>query len=231
MHPILFKFGPFTVYSYGALVALGFLAAGLLAAKNSGAYDIPRDKTWNIITIVLISGLLGARMLHVALSFKAYLKDPFSMILFHKGGLAVQGGIIAAVAASVIYIRKCSMPLWKTGDLLARYIPLGQSIGRMGCFMNGCCYGKDGLPAQLFMSAGFLAIFIYLKLISGRKQPFEGNIFLAYIMLFSAMRFLIDFLRADLSPVFMGITTSQYISAIFFITALAIYAFRKAGAK
>jgi len=231
MHPILFKFGPFTVYSYGAFVALGFLVAGLLAAKNSGTYGIPRDKTWNIITIILITGLLGARMLHVALNLKTYLKDPFGIMLFHKGGLAIQGGIIAAIAASVIYVRKCSLPLWRTADLLARYIPLGQSIGRVGCFMNGCCYGKDGLPTQLLMAAGFFFIFIALKVLSGKKWFFEGAVFLIYMMLFSGLRFFADFMRADLSPVFLGITTSQYISAVFLITAAAIYAFRKAGTK
>jgi len=227
MHRVLFTIGPLTVYSYGTFVALGYLTATLLVLKDCPGYGFSKEKMWNLLTLILIFGLIGARVLNVILKFDFYIKAPLSTIFLHRGGLAIQGGIVGGIVVSVFYLLKNRLPVWKTGDLIAQNLPLGQAIGRIGCYLNGCCYGKWGLPTQLFMSAGYFIVFIILKYMAKKRPSFDGRVLLSYFLMYPAVRFAVDFYRADLRPVFMGLTGSQYFSALFFAAAFFIYIFKK----
>ncbi len=244
MHPILFKIGPMTVYSYGFFVALGCIVGCSLILRDCTRYSIPRDKAWDLLFYIFISGLIGARLLHVILNLAYYRSEPLEILMLHKGGLAIQGGIIAAITVGVIFILKKGLPFWKAGDLIAQYLALGQAIGRIGCFLNGCCYGRitrsfTGLgfpgepwlryPIQIYLSAGFLAIFIILRYLSEKNRPFDGGIFLLYFLLYTPLRFFTDFLREDLRKVFFGLTVSQTIGLALFLTALVLYIIKKRG--
>ena len=90
----------------------------------------------------MVSALLGARLLYVIVEYRYFLDSPLEIFKFWKGGLVFYGGLILGVLISLWYLKRSQMPMWKTADLLAPSIALGQSIGRWGCFFAGCCYGK-----------------------------------------------------------------------------------------
>jgi prolipoprotein diacylglyceryl transferase len=151
--------------------------------------------------------------------------------MVNQGGLAFQGGLLAGIITAWVYIKRNKMPLWKTADIIILYLPLAQSIGRIGCFLNGCCYGTPTFspigislpghilplhPIQLYLSIFLLLTFLVLRKIY-KKKIFDGIVFFSYIIIYSAGRFLLDFLRGDLSIIFVGLRTSQLISVIIFL--------------
>ncbi len=217
MHPILFEIGPFTIRTYGVLVAVAFLTGFLLIYKEARKENFYPNKILDLELVILIFGIIGARLLHILVNMDFYSKNLFEVFLIWKGGLALYGGLILAVAAGWVFLLANKIPVKKTGDLIAPYIALGQSIGRIGCFLNGCCYGKPIgntsyiHPTQIYASAALIIAFVVLK-IAQKKPPFNGFVFFLYLVLYSFQRFFIDFLRAD-TPVYFGsLTISQIIS-------------------
>ena len=241
MHPILFQYGYFKIYSYGVMVALGFLAMAYFASREAKRAGIAAESIFDIVLYALIFGIIGARILHVLLDFSYYANRPLDIIMINRGGLAFQGGLIAGVIAAWFFIKRYKLPFWKTADIIILYVPLGHAIGRIGCFLNGCCYGIPtslpiGIcfpghlqrlhPTQLYSSIFLLLAFIALKKIYRRKK-IDGTVFFSYLLIFSAGRFFIDFLRGDLYPVFLGLKTSQLISVVAFLVALVFLRLRK----
>jgi len=245
MHPILFQFGPLAVHSYGFFVAAGFLTAGFLAARRCHEYGINQERLLDLLMIILVSGLAGARILHILLNLDYFMQRPLEILFIHKGGLAIHGGIIAGVAAGTIFVRRKGLPLGKTYDLIIQYLPLAESIGRIGCLLNGCCYGRvtrymgvifpgDTLPrhpTQIYMSLGLIVIFVILRAFSQRAHR-EGDIFFLYFIFYGALRFLLDFLRDDMPAAFLSLNASQIISAaLIMISIFAMLFPRKRGLK
>ena len=123
------------------------------------------------------------------------------------------------------------MPLWKTADFIIPYVALGQSIGRIGCFFNGCCYGKpmnalENFPTQIYAALALVIIFVILK-IAQKKSFFAGFIFILYLVLYSVQRFFIDFLRGDTPRYYLNLTASQLISIVVLVIAFGFYLTRK----
>ncbi|NQT47235.1 MAG: prolipoprotein diacylglyceryl transferase [Candidatus Omnitrophica bacterium] len=238
MHPILFKIGPVEIYSYGVMVALGFLAATFLAARNAEKAGLDPTKIVDLFLWILISGLIGGRLLYVAMNIEGYILNPLDIVMLNKGGLIFYGGLITAFLAAVYFVKRNGMPVMKVADLIAPYIALGQMAGRVGCFLNGCCWGKISNsifalhfigtpfrrhPAQLYSALLLLAIFLFLRSLHRKDRAFSGQIFLTYLLLYSAMRFLIEFIR-DEPIIFLGrFTLSQGISAGIFLLSVALY--------
>jgi phosphatidylglycerol:prolipoprotein diacylglycerol transferase len=227
MHPVLFEIGPFKVFSYGAALAAAFLLASYLARKKAVSAGMDGDKILDLSILLIVSGIAGGRGLFVMLNLEEYLARPADILKLWEGGLVWYGGLIAAVVCAVVFMRINRMPVLKTGDIMAPYIALGQAIGRIGCFLNGCCYGKPTdlpigvtfpgmgvkvMPTQLMESAAMFALFLVLR----RREPSNGRVLLLYLIGYSVFRFLIEFLRGD-NPVFLaGLTVSQVISLVIF---------------
>lgn len=229
MHPVIFQIGSFSIRSYGALVALAFLTASLLLYKESLRNNFYPDKILDLEFVILVSGIIGARILHVLVNMDYYSKNLLDILIIWRGGLAFYGSLILAMLASIVFIIRNKMPLLKTGDLIAPYIALGQSIGRIGCFFNGCCFGKPAtahifgvsfpgediarIPVQILESLILFIIFFFLK--TARTRNFsKGIVFFLYLFLYGLERFFMDFLRADNPTYLFGLTISQMISAI-----------------
>jgi len=227
MHPVICEFGPFTVYTYGVMVALAFIVSTLLMMKNAGLAGFPKDKVVDLMTVILVSGIIGARLLHVLANFDIYRENIFEIFMITKGGLAFHGGLIAAFAAGITFLKLNKIPVFSAGDLLAPYIALGQAIGRMGCFLNGCCYGaasdkitfgvsfQDGVlryPTQLYESALLLAVYAVTRAML-QKRYLKGDLFFIYLFLYSAGRFFIEYFRGDVGRPLCGLTLAQGISA------------------
>ena len=239
MYPILFKIGPLEIYSYGVMVALGFLAAVFLAARDAKKAGLDPAKIVDLFLWILISGLAGGRLLYVAMNIEGYILNPLDIAMLNKGGLIFYGGLIAAFLTGVYFVRRNGMPTMKVADLIAPYIALGQAAGRVGCFLNGCCWGKVSNsafaihfmgtpfrrhPTQLYSALLLAAIFLFLRPRSRKDRAFSGQIFLTYLLFYSVMRFLIEFIR-DEPIIFLGrFTLSQGISAGIFLLSAALYA-------
>lgn len=235
MHPILFEIGPVVIRTYGVFIAVAFLVSFLLLYKEAKDRNFYPEKILDLEFLILVSGVIGARALHVLVNLNFYSKNLPDIFLLWRGGLAFYGGLILAIAAAWVFIRKKNLPLWETVDLIAPYSALGQSIGRIGCFLNGCCFGKPASahflavtfpgetvprqPTQIYASLTLLLIFVILKL-ARERAPFSGFVFGLALLLYSAQRFFVDFLRADNPTYIFDLTVSQIISVIVFVVAL-----------
>lgn len=242
MHPILFKFGPLTVYAYGFSLALAFIVGTYLAKIEAGRQDLAPEKILNLSLILAVSAILGARILYVLQNLKFYINHPQQILMLHRGGLSFYGGFVLAIIFAVVFLKRQRLPVFKTFDIVCPYLALAQAIGRIGCFLNGCCYGKpadSGLrvyfpgqniarqPVQVYASLNLLLIFIILRTFQakrGERTCFSGQIFLLYCLLYSISRFFMEYLRGDNLPVLANLTLHQLISAgIFVISSIIIW--------
>jgi len=242
MGPILFKIGPVTIYSYGFMLALAFLATTTLAMRHAAKEGIASEKILDLMLVILITGIIGSRIFYVALNWRDFLEEPLSIFLLNRGGLAVYGGFAIAIPSGIYFIRKNGLALFKTLDLMSLYIVLGQAIGRIGCFFNGCCYGKETTsfiamyfpaiasrahPTQLYSSFALVVIFVVLRRNYNRTYRFEGEIFFSYLIFYSVMRFFMEMLRGDSPSFILNYTLFQCISVVLFIASLFFYAQRR----
>jgi phosphatidylglycerol---prolipoprotein diacylglyceryl transferase len=142
MHRYLLKLGPLTVYSYGAMLALAFIIGTVLAAFRAQRCGVDKNKIVDLIFYILVSSLLGARIMFVALNWNYYAGHFPEIFQIWEGGLVFYGGLVLAFMVSVWFIQNNRLPLGKVLDILAPSVALGITIGRIGCFLNGCCWGK-----------------------------------------------------------------------------------------
>jgi len=231
MYPVLFEIGPITIRSYGVLVAAGFAIGFALLYSEAKRKNFYPEKILDLEFLMLCFGVIGARLLHVIVNFGYYRSNPLEILFVWRGGLAIYGGIIFAVAACWIFIARKGMPVLKTADFIIPYVVLGQSIGRIGCFFNGCCYGKpmnalQNYPTQIYAALALVLIFVILK-IAQKKSFFAGYIFMLYLVLYSVQRFFIDFFRGDTPHYYLNLTASQLISIAILVFAFGVYLMRK----
>ncbi len=223
MYPQLFHSGRLFLPTYGLFVATGVLIGLWISVRNSARQGINPDKAWNLGILVVLCGILGAKILYIINDWSSYVAHPaeiFSISTLQAGGV-FSGGLIGALLAAVWYIRKHHLPALATCDAFAPGLALGHAIGRIGCFAAGCCWGKPTThwwgvtftnpvanalvgtplnealePTQLFESAVELANFILLMWMFKRKK-FDGQVFGAYLILYGVARFFLEFLRDD----------------------------------
>lgn len=243
MYPEICKLGPFTVYSYGLMLAIAFAVTSALIIRQAKKQDLNTDTIFNLTFIVFISGVIGARILYVIYNWGYYLKSPREIIMLQHGGLAWFGGLISGALTGFLYLKSRKLPVYKILDLVVPFAALGQAIGRIGCLLNGCCYGYESLsglffpthqailvPVQIYSSLALIIIFIILRFLQDKPHR-EGQIFYAYLLLYSAKRFFIEFWRADNSIIFCGMTLFQVMSISIFVFAFCqLFLFKKAKA-
>lgn len=242
MHPIIAKIGPLCVYSYGLMVAAGFAIAIFLAYKHAGEFGIGKDRIIDFGIVILVGGLVGARLLYVLTNLKYYILNPLEIINIAKGGLVWYGAFLFGILAAVLFVKKNKINFWAGADLFAPYIALAQAIGRVGCFLNGCCYGGEvpsdymfsvvfpgesvfRHPTQIYSALALLLLFVILRAWQKRRN-FNGEVFLGYVMLYSIARFGLEFLRGDNPKILSGLTISQLISIPVFTACLAMFIYR-----
>ena len=234
MLPEICHIGSFTIYSYGLMLVLAFFVSAYLASRQAAKAHIDPDKIFNLCFYVFIVGIIGSRVFYVVSNYPYYLKHPFEIIMLQHGGMAIFGGIIFGSGFACLFIRKNKMDLLATLDLLAPFIALGQAIGRIGCFLNGCCYGKVSafgiyspvsgqviIPTQLYSSLLLFLIFFVLRFMQGRKH-LPGQILYSYFFLYSIKRFSIEFFRNDNPRIFGGLTIFQLLSLAMFFFSLSM---------
>jgi len=234
MLPEICQIGPFTIYSYGLMLVLAFFVSSYLASRQAKREGIDPDLIFNLCFLVFISGIIGARVFYVLNNLSSYLRNPLEIIMLQHGGLAWFGGVIFGSLAAILFIRKSKLGVFRVLDLLIPFIALGQAIGRIGCLLNGCCFGRVSnfgiyfkvfdqvlIPTQLYSSLLLLLIFFVLRFMQDRKH-LPGQILCAYLFLYSIKRFFIEYFRNDTPRIFYGLTIFQLLSLAMFVVSLLI---------
>jgi len=216
------------------MLALAFTISIFLLRKEAARQHFNVDKILDLVFWGLLMGIIGARVFYILFNLTYFQENPREVIMLHHGGLIWYGGLFFALCFALVYLKINKLPTLKTLDLCSSYIALGQAIGRIGCFLNGCCYGKPvswGIyfpshnarlhPTQLYSFVDLLVIFLILRW-RQRSSKVDGAVICLYFLLASAERFIVEFFRGDSSPVFLGLTVFQIISLVIFV--MAIYA-------
>ena len=239
MYPRLFEFGPITVYTYGVLLALAYLAGLKLAMVRAQARGLDANRVLDLGIYIIISALVGAKLLLLVTDYQTFSRDPRELLTLARSGGVFYGGLILAVGVALWYIRRIGLPLWTTCDVFAPGIALGHVVGRFGCFFAGCCYGKPtklpwGItftdpfaaanvgtplgvplhPTQLYEAGAELVILAVLLATERKGRPFAGRTFWLYMLLYAVSRFFIEFFRGDERGVVGMFSTSQFISVL-----------------
>jgi phosphatidylglycerol:prolipoprotein diacylglycerol transferase len=217
MFPDLISIGPFTIHTYGFFVAVGFAVGILTAVKVGKTQGVPSQQVMDMAFVMIVWAIIGSRLFYVLINFSYYKAHPLDIIKIWQGGLVFSGGLVATAAAMWWYLRRHRLAFWSTGDLWAPSLALGQAIGRFGCFMAGCCYGRPTgsswgvifthpqslaplniplYPTQVFEAVSGFAVFLVLIFLHGKKT-FEGQVFLWYLILHSTARLFVERFRGD----------------------------------
>jgi phosphatidylglycerol:prolipoprotein diacylglycerol transferase len=237
MYPKLLELGPFTVYSYGVLLAAAYLLALYMAVSRARARGIDGDRVLDMGIYIIISALVGAKLLLLIVDFDVFRKNPAELWTLARSGGVFYGGLILATVVGLWFARKHRLPLWRTADACAPAIALGHVVGRMGCLLAGCCWGRPttlpwGItftnifaasnvgtplhvalhPTQLYDAAAELLILLLLTGTERKGKPFAGRTFWLYMLLYAASRFSVEFFRGDPRGMMGGFATSQLIA-------------------
>jgi phosphatidylglycerol:prolipoprotein diacylglycerol transferase len=256
MHPILFQIGDWPVYSYGVLLAAAYLIALQLAVVRARHRGLDGTKIMDLGIYLIIAALVGAKLMLVIVDFDYFLAQPREMLSLVRAGGVFYGGLLAALGVAIFLVRRYQLRLWTTADLFAPGIALGHVVGRLGCLMAGCCYGKptsvpwaitftDPLaasnvgtplgiplhPTQLYDAGAELLILIVLLVTERRGRPFEGRTFWLYMLLYGISRFIVEIYRGDDRGIILGVSTSQFVSILVVPLALVMLARLRARAR
>ena len=217
------------------MLVLAFFVCSYLASWQAKKEGVDPEIIFSLCFVVFISGIMGARVFYVISNFGDYLHRPLEIFMLQRGGLAWFGGAIFGSLAAVVFAKIKKLNLFKILDLLVPFIALGQAIGRIGCLLNGCCYGRESaygiyfkvfdqylIPTQLYSSLLLLLIFFILRFIQ-RRKPVPGVVLAAYLFLYPLKRFFIEYLRNDSPRIYFGLTIFQVLSLAMFVISILMF--------
>ena len=236
MHPVLFQFHSVTIYTYGFFVALAVLAAFYAMNHHSRAMGLDQGLMGDLVFFLFVSGVVGARLFYVLQHFEDYRGDLWKIVSIGEGGLVWYGGFLTAAFFGLSFAAWRRWPVLKFCDCFAPILPLAHAIGRIGCFFNGCCYGRETclpfgtvfpgdstprIPTQLLESLALFCLSAFLFRSPSKKRK-DGELFVLYLILYSLFRFLIEFLRGD--QTLLGfLTPPQWTSILLFAGGVQIW--------
>lgn len=264
MYPELFRIGTFPITTYGIFLAVGMLLALIVAARLAARDGLPRERIYDLGLWALVGGLVGSKLLMILVEPDVQI---FTLDFLRSGGV-YYGGLIGGFLAVAILVPLYKLPFWKVADAFVPGLALGQAFGRQGCFSAGCCWGKPTTlpwgvhftelgheytgvpivgpngselylhPTQLYESFIMFAVFVGLVYLH-RKKKFDGQVLIAYGIIYSIVRFSIEFIRDDPRGDLWGLTTltglstSQMVSLIVAVASIVfmIMRLRKTSSK
>jgi phosphatidylglycerol---prolipoprotein diacylglyceryl transferase len=244
VHPIAFYLGSIPIYWYGVMMALAFLAGLWTAGRRGLRGGIAQEKVLDVGPWLIVGALAGARTLFVVTYWREEFaaKPVWEIFMVRHGGLVYYGGLIGAALACVLYARIKKLSLWKLADILAPSIALGYVFGRIGCLLNGCCYGRvcdlpwaihfppghttypnAVHPTQIYDSLLNLALYLGLAWLYRRKK-FDGQVFAVYLLGYAVTRSFVETFRGDYTPVHLhgGLTPGHLISIAIFAAGVVL---------
>jgi phosphatidylglycerol:prolipoprotein diacylglycerol transferase len=261
MYPEIFHIGSFPINTYGVFLALAFLCAIFVTVRLAERDGLPKEKIYDLCLWMLLASLIGSKVL-MFFTEPEYRDHPLQLLSldFLRSGGVFYGGLIGAMLTGYLLMRRYQLPWWKTADACAPGIAIGNFFGRQGCFAAGCCWGKPTTlpwgvkftelgheitgvptetylhPTQLYESFAMLVVFLFLLWLHKRKR-FSGQVILTYALLYSVIRFVIEFFRDDPRGDILGLTrltglsTSQLIGLVVAVSALLLLWVRRRRAQ
>ena len=254
--PILFSLGQLAIHWYGVFMVLGIIAGMIVTLRLARYYKFADNFIFDLFFWLIISALVGARIYDVLLNSSYYLSHPLQSLEIWKGGLAIHGAIIAGIIVLLIFAKQQKTSFFKIGSLIVPGLALGQAIGRWGNYFNQELFGLPtnsfiGIPINivnrsikylpniyfqptfLYESLGCLLIFLFLfnlNLHYAKRKKFEHRLYIwsvsFYMILYSILRFMLEYIRIDKTPYFLGLRLPQIVSLFIIITFLLIIAFK-----
>jgi phosphatidylglycerol---prolipoprotein diacylglyceryl transferase len=237
MFPKLLDLGPLSVYSYGLLLALAYLGGLQMAVWRAKARGLDGTKILDLGVGIIIAALVGAKLMLLVVDFDYFSANPAELLSLARSGGVFYGGLILASLVAIWQVRRLHLPVWATGDIIAPGIALGLVVGRLGCFLGGCCYGRETHlpwavtftsplalanvgtplnvplhPTQLYEAGAAAIILAGLLVFERRGRAFAGRTFWVYILAYAISRFVIEFFRGDPRGVVLSLPTSQFIA-------------------
>lgn len=255
MHPKLLTIGPFKVgswhfkgfdiHTYGFMLMCAFIVGILWTLREARRQGRSTEEVLDLSILVLIFAIVFSRIVYVLLNLSTYLPRPGEIAYLWAGGLSFHGGVLGGVLAGVLYARKKKTNFWRLADLFTPAIPLAYAIARMGCFLNGCCYGipttlpwgvrfpsehihgaltPPSHPVQLYDAAANILLFFVIGRLKAKEHA-SGVLFLQYLVGYSFIRIFAELLRRGVSARTLSglpITEAQVASALLIIGGILL---------
>ena len=227
MHRILFTIGNYPIYAFGVLVALGVVAGISLAARQAPRAGVKSEQAVETLLLAVVLGLILARLVFVLQNASWFATHPQHLLEFREGGLSSHGGLIGFCLAPVILARRYQVHVLDLLDLFAAPLMLGLAVGRVGCMLNGCCYGRvcdlpwavpvmgpGGIaivrhPSPLYEGVAALGLCVLFSVLL-RHRRVRGELFALMIGTYSLVRFVVEFFREG--QTMGGLSLAQYVS-------------------
>lgn len=244
MHNELFSIGPFTVYGYGLMIAIGILAAYCLAEYRARKLGMDDERVFGLTIWAVVSGIIGGKVLFYLTILPQIVADPSLLYRDLMEGFVIYGALIGGFVGIVLYCRRWKMNVLSYLDLALPSVALAQGFGRIGCLLAGCCYGQETdsafhivfhnsayapngvplVPTQIISSVLDFLHFGLLILFAKKWKKGEGQITGLYFALYSAGRFILEFFRGDLERGSVGaLSTSQFIAIFAFFFGVVLF--------
>lgn len=240
MYNDILTLGPITIHGYGLMIAIGVLAALFIGEQRAKKRNLNPDEIYYLTFLCAIFGFLCAKILFCIVEWKSFIENPISVL--KTNGFVVYGGIIGGIFIAYIWCKVRKLSFWEYFDVVLPSVAVAQGFGRIGCFLAGCCYGRETdsafgimfsnsqfapngvklIPTQLISSAGMFLIAGFLFWYA-RKPRKVGSVGALYLILYSIGRFLIEFLRNDHRGTVGALSTSQFISIFMAIIGVVIF--------
>jgi len=247
MRPVLFELWGIKIYGYGAMIALGILAAIMLLSYRAKKRGYNEEKIFDMAILAIVFGVLGGKLLYIITDMKNVIANP-SVLKDVGSGFVVYGSIMGGFLGLYIYCKKKKWNLLEIVDLVVPSLPLAQGFGRIGCFLAGCCYGRETtplmgvifpnnplclapssvrlIPTQMYSSIFDFALAAFL-LWYDKKERKHGRVFAMYLIIYSIGRFFVEFLRADVRGSVGFLSTSQFISLFIIVLGIFLYNYER----
>lgn len=240
MYNDILKIGPLSIHGYGLMIGIGVIVALVVAAKRAKKRGLDTDFVYGLGLITLVFGFIGAKLLYCIVEIEAFLNEPMQVL--SGSGFVLYGGIIGGILAAMVYCKYKKVNFFEYFDLAVPSVAIAQGFGRIGCFLAGCCYGRETdscigimfhnssiapngiklIPTQVFSSAGNFLIALVL-LLYARKNRKTGKVGALYLILYSVGRFIIEFFRNDYRGNVGVLSTSQFISLLILAIGIAMF--------
>ncbi len=244
MHNELLKIGPFTVYGYGLMIAIGIFSAYCLAEYRAKKLGLKDELVFGMTIWAVIGGILGGKILYFITILPKILADPSLLYQDLLEGYVIYGALIGGFLAVILYCRRHDMKVLAYLDLTLPSVALAQGFGRIGCLLAGCCYGRETesafsitfehsayapngvalIPTQIISSGLDYLHFIILLIFVKKWKKKDGQVTGLYFMLYSAGRFILEYFRGDLERGSVGVlSTSQFIAIFMFLMGAGFF--------
>ncbi len=248
-NPILLNLGTISIHWYGLFIVLGIVLALFLTLQLAKKFNIKSDHIWDLSFYLVLFGIIGARIYEIFLEFPYYLNNPNQIIKIWEGGLAIHGAIIAGALTIFLFVKKNELNFWNFAAVIVPGVALGQAIGRWGNWFNQELFGLPtnlpwGIPIDiihrplnylnnsffhptfLYESLGLILITIFLTNTLYRNnltKKIAMRVVASYLALYSLLRFGLEFIKVDTTPIFLYLRWPQFISLAIIVVAIIIY--------